>query len=296
MDSIKETIKKNRPNISESSVKTYCSIVSNLYKYMKKTQDLDGCVEYLTKHPKEVLEYLKDKDGSKRKTQLASLVVLTEKHPSTVELYRKQMLDDAHKYNDKEKDQEKTETQKENWISQDELRQIYNDLDKDNRPLLSKTSLKPQEFQRLQNFVILSLYVLQPPRRLQDYTEMRLKGEGKEKDNYIAKTKFIFNKYKTAKAHGKEEVSINPKLKFILDKWKKLNPHDWLLVGITDNKFSSSQLQQRLNSILGKKASVNILRHSFLSDKYKDIDIRDMEKTAEAMGHSKEQAMLYAKR
>jgi len=295
MEQIKETVKTNRPNIADSSVKTYCSIISNLYKYMKKTQDLDGCVEYLTKHPKEVLEYLKEKDGSKRKTMLASLVVLTEKHPKTVELYRKQMLDDAHKHNDKEKDQEKTESQKENWISQDELKKIYGDLDKDSRPLLSKTSLKPNEFQRLQNFVILSLYVLQPPRRLQDYTEMRIKGTD-DTGNYISKTKFIFRKYKTAKAHGQEEIPINPKLKFILDKWKKLNPHEWLLVGMTDKKFSSSQLQQRLNSILGKKASVNILRHSFLSDKYKDIDIRDMEETAEAMGHSKEQAMLYVKK
>lgn len=294
MEQIKDTITKNRPHIAPSSVKTYCSIVSNLYKYMKKTQDLDGCVEYLTKHPKEVLEYLKDKDGSKRKTMLASLVVLTEKHPA-VELYRKQMLDDAHKHNDKEKDQEKTESQKENWITQEELKKIYGDLDKESRPLLSKNSLKPNEFQRLQNFVILSLYVLQPPRRLMDYTELKLKNATDE-DNYISKTKFIFNKYKTAKQHGKEEIPINPKLKFILDKWKKLNPHDYLLVGMTDKKFSSSQLQQRLNSILGKKASVNILRHSFLSDKYKDINIRDMEETAEAMGHSKEQAMLYVKK
>ena len=180
-------------------------------------------------------------------------------------------------------------------MSQDELKKIYGDLDKDSRPLLSKTSLKPNEFQRLQNFVILSLYVLQPPRRLQDYTEMRIKGTD-DTGNYISKSKFIFRKYKTAKAHGQEEITINPKLKFILDKWKKLNPHEWLLVGMTDKKFSSSQLQQRLNSILGKKASVNILRHSFLSDKYKDINIRDMEETAEAMGHSKEQAMLYVKK
>jgi len=296
MDHIKETVKKNRPSLSDSSIKTYTSIISNLYKYMKKTQDLDGCVEFFQKHPKDVLEYLKEKDGSKRKTQLASLVVLTEKTPA-VEIYRKKMLDDAHSYNDKEKDQEKTEAQKENWITQDELKTIYADLDKDTRPLLSKASLKPAEFQRLQNFVILSLYVLQPPRRLQDYTEMKIKGEiDKAKDNYIDKSKFVFNKYKTAKQHGKEEISINPKLKFILDKWKKLNPHDWLLVGMTDKKFSSSQLQQRLNSILGKKASVNILRHSFLSDKYKDIDIREMEETARQMGHTKEQAMLYAKK
>lgn len=296
MEDIRETIKKNRSSLSDSSIKTYTSIVSNLYKYMKKTQDVDGCVEYFSKHPKDVLKYLEDKDGSKRKTMLASLVVLTEKHPA-VELYRKQMLDDAHKHNDKEKDQEKSESQKENWISQEELKEIYAELDKDNRPLLSKASLKPNEFQRLQNFVILSLYVLQPPRRLQDYTEMKIKGElDKTKDNYIDKSKFVFNKYKTAKAHGQETIPINPKLKFILDKWKKVNPHDWLLVGMTDKKFSSSQLQQRLNGILGKKASVNILRHSFLSDKYKDINIRDMEETAKALGHSVAQQMLYVKK
>lgn len=296
MEQIRETVKKNRPSLSDSSVKTYTSIISNLYKYMKKTQDVDGAVEFFSKHPKDVMEYLKDRDGSKRKTQLASLVVLTEKTPA-VEMYRKQMLDDAHKYNDREKDQEKSESQKENWITQEELKELYAELDKDNRPLLSKASLRPAEFQRLQNFVILSLYVLQPPRRLQDYTEMRIKGDiDKTKDNFIEKSKFIFNKYKTFKAHGKEDVAINPKLKFILDKWKKLNPHDWLLVGMTDKKFSSSQLQQRLNSILGKKASVNILRHSFLSDKYKDIDIREMEQTAKDMGHTKEQALLYAKK
>jgi integrase len=206
------------------------------------------------------------------------------------------MLCDAVKYNDREKDQEKTETQKENWVSQDELKGIYEALDKDTRPLLSKSVLKDPELQRLQNFLILSLYVLQPPRRLQDYTEMKLKNVNKEEDNYIDKTKFVFNKYKTAKHHGREEVAINPKLKFILNKWVKLNPHEHMLVSINHSKLSSSQLQQRLNGILGRKASVNILRHSFLSDKYKDIDLRDMEQTASDMGHSVNQAMLYAKK
>ena len=294
MEHIKETIKKNRPNLSESSIKTYTSIVSNLYKYITKKKEVDDAVAFFTKHSKDVLAYLKDTPNSTRKTKLAALVVLCEKQPCA-EVYRKQMLDDAHKYNDREKDQEKTESQRENWIDQDELKSIYNELDKDTRPLLSKTTLKSSEFQRLQNFIILSLYVLQPPRRLQDYTEMKLKNFD-DTDNYINKTKFVFNKYKTAKFSGKEEIPINPKLKFILDKWKKINPHDYLLIGSTDKKFSSSQLQQRLNTILGKKASVNILRHSFLSDKYKDINIRDMEETAKAMGHSKNQALLYAKK
>jgi integrase len=295
MEDIKSLLKKNRPAVSDSTIKTYSSIVSNLYKKVSGLTSLDGAIEFFEKNPKKVIEYLKDVPSSSRKTTLASLVVLCEKK-ECADIYRKLMLSDAVKYNDREKDQEKTETQKENWVSQDELKGIYEALDKDTRPLLSKSVLKDPELQRLQNFLILSLYVLQPPRRLQDYTEMKLKNINKEEDNYIDKTKFVFNKYKTAKHHGREEVAINPKLKFILNKWIKLNPHEYMLVSINHSKLSSSQLQQRLNGILGRKASVNILRHSFLSDKYKDIDLRDMEQTAHDLGHSVPQLMNYIKK
>jgi len=298
MDEIKKQLKENRPKISDSSIRTYSSIVSNLYRYMHDDlhKSLEGCLDFFEKNNKKVLEYLKDKEGSKRKTTLAALVVLTLHKPDVSEHYRKTMLDDIHTYNDKEKDQEKTETQKKNWISQEELKKIYDELAKDTKTLLTKEKLTPTEFQRLQHYVILSLYTLQPPRRLMDYTEMKLNEIDKEKDNYIDKKNFVFNIYKTSKFSGREEVTINPKLKYIMDKWKKINPHEYLLVGTNNKKLSSSQLQQRLNTILGRQASVNILRHSFLSDKYKDIDIRDMEKTATAMGHSKEQAILYAKK
>ena len=298
MEELRKQLKDNRPKISDSSIRTYSSIVSNLYRYIHDDlhKSLDGALEFFEKNPKKVLEFLKDKEGSKRKTILAALVVLTGHKENVSEQYRKTMLDDAHKYNDDEKDQEKTETQKKNWISQEELKKIYDTLAKDTKTLLTKESLSPSEFQRLQNYVILSLYILQPPRRLMDYTEMKLSEIDKEKDNYIDKKTFVFNKYKTSKFTGKEQIDLNPKLKYILDKWKKHNPHEYLLVGTNNKKLTSSQLQQRLNTILGRQARVNILRHSFLSDKYKDIDIRDMEKTATAMGHSKEQAILYAKK
>jgi len=298
MEELRKQLKENRPKISDSSIRTYSSIVSNLFRYMHDDlhKPLDGALEFFEKNPKKVLEFLKDKEGSKRKTILAALVVLTLHKEDVSEQYRKTMLDDARKYNDDEKDQEKSSSQKKNWISQEELKKIYDELAKDTKNLLKKDSLTPTEFQRLQHYVILSLYTLQPPRRLMDYTEMKLNNVDKEKDNYIEKKNMIFNKYKTSKFSGKEEVPMNPKLKYILDKWKKVNPSEYLLVGTNNKKLTSSQLQQRLNTILGRQASVNILRHSFLSDKYKDIDIRDMEKTATAMGHSKEQAMLYVKK
>jgi integrase len=297
MDNVKKVIKENRPKIADSSLKTYTSIVSNLYKKVAKNDKLEGALDFFTKNVKEVMAFLKDVPPARRKTTLASLVVFTEKNEKAADQYRKQMLDDKGVYDDDQKDQKMSETQKENWVSQDELKKLYDQMDKENRPLLGRESLKEREFQQLQNFVILALYHLQPPRRLKDYTEMKLRAVDESKDNFIKKDKLVFNAYKTAKTHGREEVGLKPKLKFILGKWKNLNPHDYMLVSVSGKKLSSSQLQQRLNQILGKKASVNILRHSFLSEKYKDLPgVRELEERAADMGHTVEQALLYVKR
>ena len=297
MDNVKKVIKENRPKIADSSLKTYTSIVSNLYKKVAKNDKLEGALDFFLKNVKQVMDFLKDVPPARRKTTLASLVVFTEKNEKAADQYRKQMLDDKGVYDDEQKDQKMSETQKENWVSQDELKKLYDQMDKENRPLLGRESLKEREFQQLQNFVILALYHLQPPRRLKDYTEMKLRAVDESADNFIKKDKLVFNVYKTAKTHGKEEVGLNPKLKFILTKWKNLNPHDYMLVSVSGKKLTSSQLQQRLNAILGKKASVNILRHSFLSEKYKDLPaVRELEERAADMGHTVEQALLYVKK
>lgn len=296
MDSIRTVIKVNRPKIADSSLKTYTSIVANLYKKVAGNDDLAKALDYFKKNTKEVIKFLADTPSSKRKTILASLVVFTEKDEDASGRYRTLMLDDKKIYDEEEKDQKMTDSQRENWVSQDELKELYSRMDKENRPLLSRDSLKDRELQQLQNFLILSLYYLQPPRRLKDYTEMKIRGIDEEKDNFTKKDKLVFNVYKTAKTHGREEVNLNPKLKFIINKWKVLNPSEYLLISIGGKKLSSSQLQQRLNTILGKKASVNILRHSFLSDKYKDLPaLRELEQRAEDMGHTLQQALLYVK-
>jgi integrase len=297
MDKLRSTITANRPKLSESSVKTYSSILSNLFKKIKKDDSLENAFDFFCKNVKEVLGFLKDTPSSKRKTILASLVVLVEKHEKAADQYRKQMLDDKKAYDDEEKDQKMSDSQRENWVSQEELKKLYDQLDKENRPLLTREKLSGTDFQKLQNWVILSLYYLQPPRRLKDYTEMKLRNFDEEKDNFIKGNNLVFNQYKTAKAHGKEVIPMSQKLKFILVKWRALNTHDYLLVSVNGKKLTSTQLQQRLNQILGKKASVNILRHSFLSEKYKDLPaVRELEERAEAMGHTVEQALLYIKK
>ena len=296
MDKLRDQIRENRPKIADSSLKTYASIISNLYKRVAKNDDVSKAFDYFSKNPKEVLTHLKEVDPSKRKTVLASLVVLTEPNEKAADLYRKQMLDDKNKYDDDQKDQKMSDSQRDNWVTQEEVQKLYDQMDKENRAFLSRDKLKPTEFQQVQNWLILALYHLQAPRRLKDYTEMKLRNIDEEKDNYVKANNLVFNQYKTAKTHGKETIAMNPKLKFILNKWKNINPNEYMLVGGTGKKLTSSQLQQRLNQILGKKASVNILRHSFLSEKYKDLPaVRELEKRAEEMGHTVEQALLYVK-
>lgn len=299
MEDFKKFIKSQRPKLSENSIRTYSSMLGNLYMQIEGKKEVDKDItHFFFKNVKKVITTLKDLNVNRRKTLLAGLVVLCDgEDEKACEQYRKEMLDVANNYKKNEQDQKMTETQRENWVTQDDVKKLYAQLDKECRPYLSREKLSLGELNRLQNFIILSLYVLQAPRRLQDYTEFKLRNIDEEKDNYISKNKLIFNTYKTAKKYGREEVDLNPKLKFILNKWKNLNDSDYLLVGVTGKKFSQSQLQQRLASIFGKPVSVNILRHSYLTEKYKDIPLlTEMTNTAKEMGHSVQQALEYVKK
>jgi hypothetical protein len=136
-----------------------------------------------------------------------------------------------------------------------------------------------------------------PPRRSQDFTEMKIKDPiDKENDNYMTKTSFVFNKYKTAKFYGKQEVDIPKGLRILLNKFVRVNPYQYLFTDTAGSKMNSVKISQRLNLIFGKHVSVNILRHSYLSDKYKDVpNLKQMLRTSEEMGHSLSEALEYIK-
>jgi hypothetical protein len=77
-----------------------------------------------------------------------------------------------------------------------------------------------------------------------------------------------------------------------------VNPTEYLFFDSGGNKLSNVKLTQRLNKIFGKKASVNQLRHTYLSDKYQDtIKLnKEMADDMKAMGSSRAQEMVYIKK
>jgi len=290
-EQIKELIIKNKPNISKSSVSTYLSILKNLYINIFKDDKFD--LDNFDKTDK-ILHSLKDLEPNKRKTILASLVVITDNKK-----YRDQMLKDIEEYKSNESKQIKSEKQTDSWLDTSEIDIIYNDMEKAVKHLYKKKDLSMTDLQEIQNFIILCVLSGKfiPPRRSKDYVDFKIKDIDHEKDNYIEKKTMIFNSYKTAKTYQRQELSIPPELLKILNKWIKVNPTEYLFFDSNGKKLSNVKLTQRLNKIFGKKASVNQLRHTYLSNKYQDTikQNKEMEDDMKAMGSSRSQEKIYIK-
>jgi hypothetical protein len=293
METIINYIKEKRPNITKSSLKTYESILRNLYNKIFDDEDYD-----MTKFGKEVnkvIKFLKDMEPKKRKTILSALVVITDNKE-----YRELMLDDIKEYNKEEAKQTKSKSVNENWVEQDELLSLYNELKKEYKILYVKKNKKSNEYQRMQDFIILSLlggfYI--PPRRSKDYVNFKIKNIDKDKDNYIEKNELVFNSYKTAKTYGQQKIVVPTPLKTIINKWSKINPTDYLLFDSEYKQMNNVKLNQRLNKLFDKKASVNALRKSYLSDKFGDmIDLKnELDKTMNDMGSSRSVENIYIKK
>lgn len=283
-------IKDNRPNISDSSVKTYVSCLVSLAKGMNF--DL---IDDLDKNEEAILHFLSEKPARSRKTTLSALFVLTGKND-----YRDAMLVDCKTVNDDYKNQKKSKSEEENWISFDDVKKIYDEyLAKASAMLNGKEILQTDVIVRFWLLVFLSGAAGNPPRRSMDICLLKTKDFDREKDNYYdaKKKEFVFNVYKTAKVYGQQKLVLPKELQKLVAKWIKINPTEYFVFSSNNKQLTSPQVSKYLNSIFGKKVSTDLLRHAFLSDLYKDVpDLKSIEATATAMGHSPAQAMLYVKK
>jgi site-specific recombinase XerD len=296
MTDLKEILKEKRPNLSKTSLNTYTSTLTNLHKKVFKDTPFD--IENFNK-TQEILNFLKDIPPNKRKSILASLVVISDKKE-----YRDIMLEDIKEYNKETAKQKKTANQEESWVSQEDIDKKHKEMEGKWKLLLKKERyvLSQKEIQEMQDFVMLSLLggIYIPPRRLKDYVDFRLRPIGTEEPTTVntrSKNKLIFNSYKTAKTYGQQIVKMPPKLGDIMNKWTNTNPTFYLFIDTKGKPLTNVKMNQRLNKIFGKKVSVNQLRHSYLSHKYADRlqANEELAKDFEDMGSSMHQEKVYIK-
>lgn len=167
---------------------------------------------------------------------------------------------------------------------------------------------KRANWDKLLDYLILSLYTLQPPRRNEYYNMKVIKNTNglNNSDNFLLwtpkKKEFIFQDYKTAGTYGTERIPVNAELeqvlKLYLKHWQNIvvNGNNNLLVKFGNlNLENSNDITRRLNRILGKKIGASMLRHIYLSEKFGGA-LKEMKETAAAMGHSVEQQKEYIKK
>lgn len=292
--SVEENLKTNRPNLSNSSVKTYNSTLRNIYKKVYPNDEIID-IDKFNNH-KLFLDYLKNVDYNKRKSILSALVVIAKDN----EKYREQMLQDATKYNKEQEENKKNEKQELNWINQDEVKKIfYIYQDEANKIFKIKGDLTMPQLQTIQNYIIICLTagLFIPPRRSLDWVLMKHKNYNTDTDNYYNKKKFVFNQYKTAKYYNKQDIEVPATLKLIINRWLKYVNNDYILFDSNNNPLTPVKLNQRLNKIFDGKISVNALRHSFITEKYNNLPkLKEIKDEAMQMGHSLEEHLQYIKK
>jgi integrase len=204
----------------------------------------------------------------------------------------------------------KTETQKDNWVEWSDVEKLWNEK---HQEILAMTIppkkkgglvklLTETEYSKLLNFMVLSLYTLTPPRRNEDYLRMIIAPEGDDKaKNYLdfSGKQFIFNSFKTSKQYPEQKIPIPDNLMTVIKMYLRFYPKQPVVDGSPFLVFSDGSPLDKvnvttriLNKVFGKKIGVSMLRHSYLTDKYKDVNA-EKAKDAEAMGHSLSQQTDY---
>lgn len=288
-----DKIKKNRENLSASSLKTYRSILSNIYKSVYPDDNSFSFKNF--NNDELILEHLKDLEFNKRKSKLAPLFVLTGN-----KRYHESMIKDIQQYNDHQDKQEMTDYYKDNMVSIDDVMNTFKGLERNMKILMEKDRLSNNDYQEMQKCIMLALMggIFQPPRRSSDWI-MKFRNYT-DTDNYVDMKKgiFVFRNFKTSKVYGTQTLEINKELKKLLSKWFKIIPEtcDWILFDNNFNHLTNSQMTHRLNAIFGKKVSTSMLRHIYLTHKFSNVNLQDIKDTASAMGNSALMALQYVKR
>ena len=272
-------------NISASSKKLY---THNLKK-LNQDQEIKN-LNFL-KNKENILEQLESKKPNTKRTYLISIVsaVKNSENKQIKKLYdyyypileqlNKDLIDNT----------KKTDKEVDNWISEEELKEVIENCDAIIEEIKTKRKIDDKQYDKLLDCLILSLYTKIAPRRSLDYIEMVVsKPEENQTTNYYYQGKFYFNRFKTQKTYQQQIIDVPPSLDQILKlylKFKKGESNKLLINVKGVGLKTSTDMTNRLNKIFGSKVSSSMLRKQFLTNKYGSI-INDLEKDTENMGTS----------
>jgi len=287
---------EKKTDISASSRKLYTFNLRKLNEG-KEVKNLN----FLSKP--EIVTKLEGLTPNTRRTYIIAVVSSLKDRPEAKykKLYNKyyKMLVDINA--DLKTNTTKSETQKENWISQEEVMKKCNDLGEIVEEIKGRRKISGEQYTQLLHAVVMGLYCLQPPRRNSDYTKCLVVKKIPENNEYnyldIKNWDWVFNNYKTKKTYKQVKMPVPEELVKLLKVYFQYHPHakemkkkefepiPFLMT--QDGKVidTSTEMTRTLNKIFGKKIGSSLLRNIFLTDKYSH-NAKEMEDDVKAMGTS----------
>lgn len=311
---VAKIISKEKPTLSEMSVKTYSNCISKILEFMKSDK-----YEVLYKEPHKIVKLLHDKyDKSNTiKTKLASLIVFlrcirddknAKEIDIAIDIYTHviEMLTNEIKM--ELSSSEKTTKQKSNWIDADDNEKLNNNL----LQLIPKDIRTPKDLMALRNYVLFKFYETNPTRNEIAESKIIFKPTKKSEPlsdeyNYIILDKknktitYQMNQYKTSKNYGQKNVDINKDLYPLFLQYKKsvdlFNTCNWFLLNdsatgkLTPNRLGV--IYGELGKSINKKLGTSMNRHIQLSNL---IPVKKIKELTDKMGNSPKEALeVYAK-
>lgn len=254
---IVELIKKNKPDIAESSVKAYASLLRNLHKNI--FGDSERIVSDFDKTAK-VVPYLKTLSNLQQIQKLSCILAINQNQS-----YKDLMMQATAERSPQ------SITKKANWIEPDQIREKYEQLQHEAVCLYKIYDINPSHdiLSKIQDYIIVCLVsgIFISPRRSKDWTNFKI-HKSTDADNYLYKGQFVFNDYKTKSTYGQQVIKCPKELLSILKKWMDINPTDYLLFDTKFHQLTSPQFTHKLNAIFGKGIGSSQMRKTFLSDKF----------------------------
>lgn len=301
MNEILKTIREDRSNIKENSLNAY---VSNIKKVFTEVFNGDIDVKHLNQFVK-VRKYVETLTPATRKNIIIAVVILLRAYKVNTSIqnkYKKYFEELAVEYENNANKQLKSEKDKKNWITKEEIDTRLKELETQISEM-DMDNLKRKDKDVIQQHLVVSLYIGEhiPPLR-NDYAGMKISTVDLKNDNYInMDTKqIILNQYKTDKAYGQKKIDIPEHIYQLIKRWLKYNDSGYLLVNIKEfDPMTKNGLTKYIYKIFKpRKVSTTILRKVYLTTKYPVIyNRKDMKDDAYVMGHSIDtQQGIYAKK
>jgi hypothetical protein len=326
-----------RPNLRESSANTYVGTLKRIMTLLK-TEDISTIVKKYKELIKEIgdksakvqmnilqviLLFLNPENNipdttNKYIKQLANIPDKKKVYDEITEIFNGLKAE----YQTEQEEQTMNTKQQENHIDYAELQKAYTKLYDQVKYIekLDPKTVANDLVYEYQKYVILSFYLAKEPTRgeigdayfIKTKRDYKFLEELKKKNtriNYIdfPAGKLVLGDFKNVATAGPKELTLEKPIMAVLKKWKRLNKTRYLITKKDGepigHKYMYNVLTNIFQDLLGekgenKKISVNVLRHTYISEELKgDTMLKKKKKMAENMLHSvSTQEKIYRKK